>query len=346
MPYLSLRGRLRYRLPVSSSPSSANLQPARSAAPGGSSFARVAAIAMTTYREAIRDKILLSLLGATIATLLFSLAIGSMSLNENVRVVHHLGAACVSFFAVICAVFLGSSLLYKEIEHKTIYMILPKPLARWEFIVGKYAGIVLTSLVFLCLASSVHWVLWAAQTRVATWIPYAALGTIVVAFAAQFAWTRDASIASIVTGAFAVLIGAGVVLFAHLPANVAGFSGLLACVEVLLVAAIAMLFSSFSTPFLTGLMTLGIWLLGRQADDMATVRSNVIPEAVRSMLHALAHVVPNFSLFFPHDRVLTETLPDGATPLQYVVEVTTYGSAYAGIVLVFACVIFTRRSFA
>ena len=68
-----------------------------------------------------------------------------LSLNEQARVVQDVGLASISLFSVIVAVFLGSSLLYKEIERKTLYVILPKPISRAEFLLGKYFGILLTA---------------------------------------------------------------------------------------------------------------------------------------------------------------------------------------------------------
>ena len=67
-----------------------------------------------------------------------------------------IGLASISLFSVVIAVFLGSSLLYKEIERKTLYVILPKPIARWEFLLGKYLGIVLTAVVFVGIMGGVQ----------------------------------------------------------------------------------------------------------------------------------------------------------------------------------------------
>ena len=83
--------------------------------------------------------------------LALTLALGELSLDQNMRVVTDLGLASISIFAVVIAIFLGSSLLYKEIERKTLYVILPKPIARFEFLLGKYFGIVATCVVFIAI---------------------------------------------------------------------------------------------------------------------------------------------------------------------------------------------------
>src|SRR5688500_10306343 len=101
---------------------------------------RVYAIAINTFREAVRDKVLYGVLGFGCLILLFTLAIAELSLNEQQRVIEDVGLASISLFSVIVSIFLGSSLLYKEIERKTLYVILPKPISRTEFLLGKYFG--------------------------------------------------------------------------------------------------------------------------------------------------------------------------------------------------------------
>ena len=66
--------------------------------------------------------------------LALTLALGELSLDQQMRVVTDIGLASISLFSVVVAIFLGSSLLYKEIERKTLYVILPKPIARFEFL--------------------------------------------------------------------------------------------------------------------------------------------------------------------------------------------------------------------
>ena len=115
--------------------------------------------------------------------------------------------------------------------------------------------------------------------------------------------------------------------------------------EVLLLAAVAMLFGSFSTPFLTGAFTVGVWLLGRSADSMATMHSRVLPESVRTFLHGLAWVLPNFHLFVPSMHALEPT--EGAlSPLAYVGSSMTYAFLYAAALLVVASAVFQRRDLA
>ncbi len=74
------------------------------------------------------------------------------------------------------------------------------------------------------------------------------------------------------------------------------------------------------------------------------MRSSVLPESVRELLHGLAWIVPNLNLFVPPRRALTETI-DGVGPLEYVAGAMTYGVLYAGILIVLACLVFRKRDF-
>jgi ABC-type transport system involved in multi-copper enzyme maturation permease subunit len=81
---------------------------------------RIYAIALNTFREAVRDRVLYGVLGFATAVLLFTLVLAELSLHQQERVIEDLGLASISLFSVLVAVFLGSSLLYKEIERKTL----------------------------------------------------------------------------------------------------------------------------------------------------------------------------------------------------------------------------------
>ena len=103
-------------------------------------FGRVSAIAMNTYREAVRARVLFGLLALALATSAYSLVIAAMSLRQEMRIVADIGAASMSFYAVVVSVILGATSLYRELELKTIFPILTRRLRRHEYVVGKYLG--------------------------------------------------------------------------------------------------------------------------------------------------------------------------------------------------------------
>ena len=115
--------------------------------------------------------------------------------------------------------------------------------------------------------------------------------------------------------------------------------------EVLILAAVALLFSSFSTPFLTGAFTFGVWLVGRSAHDMVAMKTRVLSPTMQSVLSWLAEVVPNFNLFVPGRATLLGSSASAGEPLTYVVTSLGYAVLYAGVTLAIAAFIFRRRDF-
>jgi ABC-type transport system involved in multi-copper enzyme maturation permease subunit len=115
--------------------------------------------------------------------------------------------------------------------------------------------------------------------------------------------------------------------------------------ELSILAAVALLFSSFSTPFLTGVFTFGVWLVGRSADDMVAMKTRVLSPGVKKLLGWLAEVLPNFNLFVPGRTTLVGSGAGLAEPLAYVATALGYAVLYAGITLGLAALIFRRRDF-
>ena len=112
---------------------------------------RIRAIALNTFREAIRDKVLLSLLVLAIVVMGSAKIIQPLALGEEAKVVQDMGLAAITLFCVLIAVLVGGKLVYKEVEKRTIYIVLAKPVRRWEFILGKYAGLMAVLLVSIVI---------------------------------------------------------------------------------------------------------------------------------------------------------------------------------------------------
>ncbi len=305
---------------------------------------RIWAVAINTFREAVRDRVLLGMVGATIGMLFFTLAIAQLSLNEDRRVIFDLGLGSISLFSVVVAVFLGSALLYKEIERKTLYVILPKPLHRFEFLLGKYFGIVITGAVFIAITGAAQ--LWvtavqaqapAASLLAGLLLPLVALGL--------WLWRAKDRTSALIPWSLLTLVGLATVAAPASPLLWPILASLaLTLCEVLVLTAVALLFSSFSTPFLTGVFTTGVWLLGRSTDTMATTTSKSLPDAIKVTLHGLAHVLPNFHLFVPGRHTLTE-MSDVGGPGQYVLQSAIYAVTYTVLLLTAASLAFRKRDF-
>ena len=102
---------------------------------------RLLTVAFNTYREAVRDKILYVLLFFAGMTILCSKALGYISVGQDLKIVTDISLAALSVFGALIAIFVGTNLVYKEIDKRTIYTILARPISRAEFILGKYLGL-------------------------------------------------------------------------------------------------------------------------------------------------------------------------------------------------------------
>ncbi len=306
---------------------------------------RVYAIALNTFREAVRDRVLSGLLACAVAVLVFSLALGELALNEEERVVYDIGMASISLFSVVLAVFLGSSLLYKEIQRKTLYVILPKPIQRAEFLLGKYFGIVLTAAVFVSLTGAVQLLVSALHAGGSLALTLGVIAALLVALGLGLRWASERTAFLAFWSLLALALSVWVYAGADLPYSVALCQLALCLGEVIVLTSVAVFFSSFSTPFLTGVLTIGVWLVGRSADTMAAMGEDVVGLGVQRFLHGAAHVVPNLNLFVPGRHTLLEHAEGYGGAGAYLGSTMLYGGFYATIILMAASIVFRRRDF-
>ncbi len=98
-------------------------------------------VAKNTFKESVRDKVFYALFAFAFITITFTLFLGSISLSEDVHVIRSLGMAGIYLFSILITVFLGTALMYKEIERRTLYFILSKPVTHAQVVVGKFLGL-------------------------------------------------------------------------------------------------------------------------------------------------------------------------------------------------------------
>lgn len=262
---------------------------------------RIAAIAVNTFREAIREKLLALILAFACLLILASNGIGSISLHDNLRVVRDVGLGGISLFGKVLAIVAGVNLVYKEIERKTLYALIPKPIHRWQFILGKYVGLGLTL---------------SAQM---------ALMTAVLAIAL---FIEDAAPNGALVRALCLL-----------------------WVESLVVTAVAVFFSTFSTPFLSGLFTSGLFIIGRSTPELhALIESRFKGEpGLTSMFQWGMQVLPDLHLFYVSGAMVDDKYvsvnADHFVSWAYVASASGYGLLYAACVLGLGIFIFSRRDF-
>ncbi|MCB9739713.1 MAG: ABC transporter permease [Deltaproteobacteria bacterium] len=261
----------------------------------GPMLGRVAAVTGNTLREAGRNRIFYGLLVVAGVMILGSMVLSDLALvDQKARLVQDFGLFVIPLLTVLTAVVLGVVLLQKEIEQKTLYAILPKPVRRSEFLVGKFLG--LASL--LAVQMAVLSLCWMAVLLM-----------------------RGGE----VTRPILVALG-------------------LSYVEIVMVTAIATFFSALSSPILSGVLTTGLFAVGRISyvlTDLMSAKKGIFVEvpAMRAFGRALVTVVPDLSTFNISDEVLLGwAVPDG-----YVWSAVGYGLSWTVVFLVLGVLVFERR---
>lgn len=248
----------------------------------------IAAIAANTVREAVRDRILYALLGFAMLLIGASVALADLSIGQQERLIKDIGLAAISSIGLLMAVFLGVSLVSREVERRTVYTVLSKPIRRYHFVVGKYLGL-------------------AATVALNVLVTGAALSSLL----ALHGWW-DASVAA----ALALIL-----------------------VELLVLTAVATLFSSFTTPTLSAIFTVGLFVIGHLTPFFRLVAQGAPSWAARVAAGALYRLLPNLEAFDVKGRVANGE----AIGLLEVALAGGYGALYLTAVLALAVVVFERR---
>lgn len=286
---------------------------------------KVFQIAKNTFRESIRDRILYVIAFFAAVMMAASLALGWISIGDQLQVVQDFSLAALSFFGALMAVFIGTGLIYKEIDKRTIYTILSKPVRRWQFLLGKYLGLmgVLGLAMAGMLAAAFLFVLYAA---------YTAVNSPIADWTLRVHW-----------GWFA--LAAAMLFF-----------------ELMVVVSVAMFFGSIASPILSAIFTFTAYLVGQVSSTinyMFTTFQPVKESVAGSTGESLTDFVSNtYFLFKPVSVFLYYVLPDlrhfqlrnqivlGPPPtLDQVVTGMAYGVGYAAAVLLATMLIFDRKRF-
>jgi len=105
---------------------------------------RAGAVALNTFREAVRDRVLYNLVFFALLMMAAAIAVGQISVGIEQTVIVSLGLSAISVIGLLISIFIGVALVSKEMDKRTLYALLAKPVWRWEFLLGKFAGLVLT----------------------------------------------------------------------------------------------------------------------------------------------------------------------------------------------------------
>ncbi len=118
-----------------------------------SGLKRIVAVAANTFRETVRERVLYNLVFFAVLMTASSLLLGNLSIRQDEKIVKDLGLASMDIFGTFIALFIGVGLISKEIERRSLYPLLAKPLTRSEFLLGKFAGLCFTLFVNIGLMS-------------------------------------------------------------------------------------------------------------------------------------------------------------------------------------------------
>ncbi|MGB9403932.1 MAG: ABC transporter permease [Candidatus Acidiferrales bacterium] len=250
-------------------------------------------VALNTFRESVRDRVLYNLIFFALLMMVAAVLVGQISLGIENEVIINLGLSAISLFGLVMAIFIGVGLVYKEIEKRTLYSILAKPVRRWEFLAGKYFGLLLTLVANIALMT---------------------VGLFLALVYVKHSLGR--ADAHILVAVYFILL------------------------QLALVTALALFFSCFSTPMLSTLFTLGLYVAGLFALDIRSVGTWTGSGTMKFVAAGIYYLLPNFSNF----NIIAATAHGEPVAMSLVVQNTAYAAIYILAVLVAASAIFANRN--
>ncbi len=252
---------------------------------------KIKTIALNTLKEAIRDRVLYLLFFFAAVSLVSSRLLALLTVGDRVKIIKDVGLASISIFGMLMAILIGTGLVYKEIDKKTIFTLLSKPIQRWQFLVGKFFGLVLTLFILTALMSLIFLVILFLHT-------FHVEGRLLLA-----------------------------ILFIF--------------IELVLITAVAILFSCFSTPILSSIFALSFYVIGHFSWGLEPLIRRAPPGAARTALQVLYTLLPDLENF----NFKTEVVHGLTVAPKYYLFSALYGLAYTLFVLVLAVLVFKKRDF-
>jgi ABC-type transport system involved in multi-copper enzyme maturation permease subunit len=264
----------------------------------------ISLIAIAVFRESVRDRVPYNLVIFAVLLIASSFLIGQLTAGQDVKIIKDLGLAATALFGLFIAIFIGIGLVSKEVERRSIYPLLAKPISRPQLVVGKYVGLVLTL---------------AVNISVMTLAVYAVL--------AYMTWTVPPEMRSAwdAPGTDPALLKAVFLIF----------------VELMLITAVALFFSTFSSPLLSAGFTLALYIVGHFNKELRNLDQVLQSKTAARLAQGIYHVVPDLSAF----DVKTEVVHGLPVSFGYLALTTAYGAVYITAILLVSIVIFSRRDF-
>lgn len=249
-------------------------------------------IARNTFREAVRDRVLYNLVIFVLLITASAVFLGELTAGQEKRTIVNLGLSAMLLFGAFIAIFVGVSLVTKEIEKRTVYTIFSKPIGRGEFIIGKYLGLCITLLVNVLVMG------------------------IGVSLALLF--VGGTNLAFSIWGAIFLIY-----------------------LELIILTAVAIVFSSFSSPALSALLTFLVFIIGHFSASLRDFAANLGAASAKMFFNAIYYLLPNLSFF----SFITNSAHGDTPPLSLLSGAALYAVFYIAILLSIAILIFSRRNF-
>jgi ABC-type transport system involved in multi-copper enzyme maturation permease subunit len=261
-------------------------------------------VAGSVFKESVRDRVPYSLVVFAVLLMAASYLISQLTAGQDLKIIKDLGLAAIAAIGLLIAIFIGIGLVSKEVERRSIYSLLAKPVSRAEFIVGKFAGLVLTLVVNVAAMTIAYYAVlaymnWMAEPGV------------------RESWPAPAMDVRLMVPILLILA------------------------QLTIVTGIALFFSTFSSPLLSAMLTLGIWTAGHFNADLRNFQEVVDSPPAVYTARALYYLLPNFASF----DVKAQVVHGGAVPPAHVALTLVYAIVYVTALLVAAVTIFRRRDF-
>lgn len=255
-------------------------------------YMRISTIVLHTFKQSVRDRVLYNLIVFAALLIAASILFGTISIGIHQIILVNLSLAAIEIFGLLIAIFIGISLVWREIERKTLYNVLSKPIARWEFVLGKYLGLVLTLIVNTGIMAVVFFL---ALFYQAPHISGVDLGSLEAIY-------------------FIVL-------------------------ELALVVGVALLFSCISSPALSALFTICIFVIGNLLEDIRWFGHESGSAIIGGITTALYYLFPDFRGF----NVISQVAHGQLVPGHLLVSNSLYALLYGVVLISAAIMIFEER---
>lgn len=312
---------------------------------------KIAVIALNTFKEAIRNKILYILLIFALVLMASSGIISDLSISSQDKVIKDLGITSISVFGLLIAIFVGIGLVYNEIDKKTLYTIVSKPIDRYQFILGKYFGLLLTiyvnilimTLFFLSTLYFQH------HTSSDAVFSHFSGGTGIL----QEPVTSLSYYLFMISQFFVAIFHAITTLLglyhSELTVNIMHVV-FMSCVEMAIITSFAVLFSASSSPTLSAILTLFVCMIGRLNNDIERYALKIQGDGLSDFgqyfkfyfAKVASTIMPNLELFNKRSEMIYETkIPFDLDAALAVL----YGIVYTVFVLMIAISIFRKKNF-